>query len=171
MQGGAHCQCPTCRAWPRHHTSILVPGFTTVDSMAVLPAGSGGVWRAPAARPLCLRATWLAGRGTGGHRNDGRQPRFLHRCLGVLSRSMACLLDATSAPHVPLALQAAQRRVAHASSREQLAELQGVQKAALEQAERDAKALQGLAEVRGFSCLATGWQLEGQAGIEAAEAA
>jgi hypothetical protein len=84
---------------------------------------------------------------------------------------MACLLDATSAPHVPLALQAAQRRVAHASSREQLAELQGVQKAALEQAERDAKALQGLAEVRGFSCLATGWQLEGQAGIEAAEAA
>ena len=90
---------------------------------------------------------------------------------------MACLLEASSVTVSPgPARRAAPRRTCQ--SREQLAKLQGAQKAALQQAERDAKALQGhakalqdLAEVRGISCLATGWQLEGQAGIEAAEAA
>jgi hypothetical protein len=83
---------------------------------------------------------------------------------------MACLLEASSVTVSPgPARRAAPRRTCQ--SREQLAKLQGAQKAALQQAERDAKALQDLAEVRGISCLATGWQLEGQAGIEAAEAA
>jgi hypothetical protein len=50
-------------------------------------------------------------------------------------------------------MQSAQHRVAHASSREQLDKLRESHRDALMQGERDAAALQGLAEVRAASSL------------------
>ena len=54
---------------------------------------------------------------------------------------------------VPCGVQSAQHRVGHASSREQLDKLRESHQDALLQGERDAAALQGLAEVRAASCL------------------